>query len=278
MITVSVCMITYNHEKYIKQTLQNINNQKVNFNVEIVIANDASTDLTSQIINEFIPKSKFPVKFINQEKNVGMMPNFLQAIQTCSGKYVALCEGDDFWTNENKLQKQVDFLEQNDDFSICFHPVQIEENNIIIEDNITFDAPNMTDWKYLAITGNYMHTCSVMYRNNLIKKFPEYFKNSPIGDYYLHLLNSQFGKIYKLQETMGVYRVHDSSYWSSKKQAERELVWIEFLENCKKSFTYRQQYQIEKQILKLKKINQKKNIWQKLTLQLFFFFKDDLKL
>ncbi|WP_163444659.1 glycosyltransferase [Flavobacterium columnare] len=267
MIKVSVCMITYNHEKYIKQAIESILMQKTNFDFELIISNDNSNDTTHKIIldllEEHIDSKK--IKYLHNKKNLGMMPNFIQAIQNCKGEYIALCEGDDYWTDPEKLQKQVDFLDTNKNFAICFHPVNIDYQNEIIEDNITKKVKNHTSIYDLA-SGNYIHTCSVLYRNNLYNSFPEYFYSTPIGDYFLHLLNAQYGDIYRLEETMGNYRIHDTSYWSSKKQNEREAIWIEFLKNIKPSFPKKIQKIIDKQI----KTHQPKKVsWFKKTRRAF---------
>lgn len=110
---VSVWMITYNHEKFIAQAIDSVIMQKTNFDYEIVIGEDCSTDRTREIVLEY--KAKHPDKFklLLQEKNVGMMQNFIVTLKTCNGKYIALLEGDDYWTDPLKLQKQVDFLQAN---------------------------------------------------------------------------------------------------------------------------------------------------------------------
>ncbi|WP_428225321.1 glycosyltransferase [Flavobacterium sp.] len=257
MIKVSVCMITYNHEKYITKAIESILMQKTDFNFELIISNDNSTDSTHKNILEILnkhPESK-RIKYIHNKENLGMMPNFIQVIHNCKGEYIALCEGDDYWTNPEKLQKQVDFLDANKNFSMCFHPVNIDFHGKITEDNITKQVKKHTSIYDLA-AGNYIHTCSVLYRNNLYDNFPKYFYSAPVGDYFLHLLNAQYGDIYRLEETMGNYRVHDTSYWSSKKQNEREKIWIEFLENIKPLFSKKIQKVIDIQI----KSNQPKKI------------------
>ncbi|MDO9260985.1 MAG: glycosyltransferase, partial [Flavobacteriaceae bacterium] len=109
--TVSVCMITYNHENYIQQAIEGVLMQTCNFEVELIIANDCATDKTDEVIQEIIknhPNSSW-IKYTNHSQNKGMMPNFIWAMQQCKGKYIALCEGDDYWTDPLKLQKQVEF-------------------------------------------------------------------------------------------------------------------------------------------------------------------------
>ena len=251
---VSICMITYGHQDYIEQAINSVLNQKTNFDIELIVANDNSPDNTNEIVQRIItshPKGN-TIIYLNNNINLGIMPNFAQALKKCSGKYLALCEGDDYWINEMKLQKQVDFLENNIDFAICFHKVNVEIKGIISNDSITSKSANITTIYDLA-KGNFMHTCSVVYRNYLFAEFPNYFTQSPIGDYYLHMLNARFGKIYFFEENMANYRVHDSSYWSSKKQAEREIIWVTFIKNILPDFDLKIQKILLKQIYKIEK-------------------------
>jgi len=234
---VSICMITYNHENYLKQAIEAILNQKTTFDFELIVANDNSPDNTSNLVNDIIKNHEKGnlIHFLDNSKNIGIMPNFINALQNCKGKYIALCEGDDYWTDENKLQKQVSFLESNPDYVITFHKTLVEIEGKLTEDFITKE-PKETSTIIDLANGNYIHTCTVMYRNSLFPKFPKYFYKSPIGDYFLHMLNSQYGKIYYMKDVMAVYRVHNSSYWSSKKQEERTEIWIKFIQKIKPFF------------------------------------------
>jgi glycosyltransferase involved in cell wall biosynthesis len=262
---VSICMITYNHEKYLKEAIDGVLNQKTNFDFEIVIANDNSTDATVLIIEDYIksnPKGH-KIKFLNNKVNIGMMPNFINAIKNCTGKYIALCEGDDYWTDENKLQKQVDFLEKNKNYAICFHLVNIDNNGTIVEDTLTKKVKQKTTIYDLAKC-NYIHTCSVVYRNNLFPSFPDYFYKAPVGDYFLHLLNSRFGKIYCINEFMANYRMHDASYWSSKKQEERSKIWVDFLKGIMPNFSKKVQNYLQIQIERTNGTYKRLNFFQKL--------------
>lgn len=241
-------MITYNHQDYIEQAISGVLMQKTNFEFELIISNDNSTDNSDLVIRNYINNHKYKdkVKYINNRENKGMMPNFINTLEKCTGQYIAICEGDDYWTDELKLQKQADFLDQNKDFSICFHKMKVQDKEEIKDDFIIYNSQITTI--HDLTKGNYIHTYSVMYRNNLFEKFPEYFYTSPVGDYFLHLLNSQYGKIYCFDEIMAVYRIHDTSYWSSKKQEERENIWIDFLKNIKSSFSTEIQLELDKQI------------------------------
>ena len=120
---VSVIMITYGHEKYIKEAINSVLSQQCNFDVELIIANDASPDESNYIIEKCLEEnnSKISIKYLYRDTNMGMVSNLLDAVQKGTGKYMAMCEGDDYWTDVYKLQKQVDFLESNLDFSFCTH-------------------------------------------------------------------------------------------------------------------------------------------------------------
>lgn len=269
----SIIMITYNHSKYIKQAIESILMQETTFDFELIITNDFSPDNTEEIINTIItehPKGN-KIKYISHPKNLGMMPNFIFSLKQGSGKYIALCEGDDYWTDPLKLQKQVDFLEKNEDFSICFHNVNTLCAGVLKEENIKKTIPEISGIKELA-KANFIHNLSVVYRNGLIPEFPEYFKKAPIGDYFLHMLNARHGKIKYIDEVMGVYRIHETSYWSSKKQIEQELILVNFITNIKENFTVEIQKKLTKQVLKIKYKNQKglKRILAKLKYNLYF--------
>ena len=272
MVKISVIMITYNHANYIKQSIESILDQETEFEFELIISNDNSPDHTDEIVNDIIlthPKGNL-IQYYNHEKNLGMMPNFMFTLQKATGKYIALCEGDDYWTDKNKLQKQVDFLEKNQDYSICFHNVNVLEDDILKENNIKTNIAETTTIEDLA-KANYMHTPSVVYKNNLFENFPDYFIKAPIGDYFLHLLNAKYGKIRYFTENMAVYRLHNTSYWSSKQQLERENIWIDFIENIKINFDKNVQKILSNQIYKIRK-NQLKGI-KKIQFKIDSFFK-----
>ncbi|WP_310557101.1 glycosyltransferase [Flavobacterium sp.] len=278
-MTVSVSMITYNHELYLKQAIASVLMQETDFEYELVIANDNSPDNSDEIIREFIKSDPngHKIKYLHRKENLGMMPNFIDLVKNCNGKYIAICEGDDYWTDKKKLQKQIDFLEKNKGYVICYHEVDIEKNNVIIADNLTYGNRKTTTIKNLA-KRNYIHTCSVVYKNNLFDSFPEYFHSTPIGDYFLHMLNARYGKLYCIKEKMAVYRVHENSYWSSKKETEQKEIWARFLKNIMPNFDYKIQNYLQVQIEKTTGTFKKKNIFKKLKQEIYFFYKDVLKL
>jgi glycosyltransferase involved in cell wall biosynthesis len=207
-------MITFNHEQYIAEAIESVISQQLRFDYELVISDDASTDKSVEIIKKY--KNLYPekIRLILHEKNIGMMPNFISALKACKGDYVALLEGDDYWIDPYKLQKQVSFLEQNPDYSICFNRVYEQLGNVKTiapmnpwESDMTFDICDLA-------LGNFMHTNSVVFRNHLINYFPSWFDKSPIGDYVVHMLNARKGVIKYFSDLMGVYRV-STGIWST---------------------------------------------------------------
>jgi glycosyltransferase involved in cell wall biosynthesis len=229
---VSICSITYNHAPYIRQCLDGFLMQKTTFPVEILIHDDASTDGTEEIIREYKVKYPHIIKPLYEVENQwikGRRGSAVFNFPRAQGKYIALCEGDDYWTDPFKLQKQVEFLENNPEYSICFHNVKIytENENRLVSDYITRDVDETTDIYELA-KGNFIHTPSVVFRN-LIKEFPTEFKKSPVGDYFLHMLNAEHGKIKKLNDSMAVYRVHDNGVWSNKNNDKLILMYLDLM-------------------------------------------------
>jgi glycosyltransferase involved in cell wall biosynthesis len=237
---VSIWCPSYNHEKYIAQAIEGFLMQKVNFPIEIIIHDDASTDKTAQVIKEYEVKYPYLLKCIYQSENqLSKDGGYLTktCLQIASGKYIALCEGDDYWTDPHKLQKQVDFLEKNEGFAICFHNMKI-----IYDDSRETHYSNPPDQRELTTLedlacGNYIYTASCVFRNGLIKEFPTWYKDAPVGDYVLHMLNAQYGKIKYFDEVMGVYRVHKDGIWENNNFIFRIEKWIELLELMKNHFT-----------------------------------------
>jgi glycosyltransferase involved in cell wall biosynthesis len=224
MRSVSVIMISYNHKEFIQQAIEGVLMQECDFHVELIIANDCSPDSTDEIIQNIIQnhaRGKW-IKYIKHEKNIGMQPNFISAHSECSGKYIAICEGDDYWTDPLKLQKQVDFLEANLEYVLCFHPVNIlKTNEEIVVDFITKVPKNYEAIETLVRLGNYIHTPSVVFRN-IIKEFPFEFKQSPIGDYFLYMMLAEYGKLKCLEDKMAIYR-EGVGVWSMKSEYFRNL-------------------------------------------------------
>ncbi len=216
---VSISCLTFNHFFYIKECLDGFLMQKTTFPIEVILHDDCSTDGTREIIEEYsrkYPDIIFPMfQTENQySKGIrGIMARF--NFPRCSGKYIALCEGDDYWTDPYKLQKQVDFLDKNEEYVLCFHKVGIlKTDGIITEDFITKVPENYETINTLAKLGNYIHTPSVVFRNKFLK-LPEEFTLAPFGDYFIYMILAQFGKLKYIEDKMAVYRI-GVGVWSTK--------------------------------------------------------------
>lgn len=211
---VSVFMITYNHETFIAEAIESVLMQKASFAIELVIGEDCSTDRTAEIVKEYADKYPDIIKARFNSPNIGMIPNMIKTLEECTGKYIAMLEGDDYWTDPLKLQKQVDFLEENKEFVICFHKVKLLKNVNLVDDFKT-KVPKENSTIMDLCKGNYMHTCSVVFKNKLLTSFPDWFYQVKIGDYPLHMLNAQWGLIKYLDENMAVYRLHNGGVFSN---------------------------------------------------------------
>lgn len=225
-IKLSVLCITYNHEKFIRQALDGFVMQKTNFPFEVIIHDDASTDGTADIIREYAKKYPKIIKPIFQTENQwskGKLPLIHFMLDKVKGKYVAMCEGDDYWTDENKLQTQVDFLDKNPDFSICFHPVRVIWDDKSNPDTI-FPTPDFIFNRDVLslddlLKHNFIQTNSVVYRWNLTEQDWPKQKFLP-ADYLFHLIHAKHGKIKYLNKVMAVYRKHAGGIWAGAGQTE----------------------------------------------------------
>ena len=187
MIKVSVIVHTYNHENFIRQTLDSILNQQVNFEYEVIVGDDASPDSTPQIIKEY--QQKFPeiIKPMLHPKNLGGFGknNTLATLSVCKGQYIAAMDGDDYWTNPLKLQKQVDFLDKNPDFVACFHNALIHFEDGSHPDSYVNDETQRVVTGIEDLVGEdevwYMATSAVMFRNGIMTQYPKWFHESKVA-------------------------------------------------------------------------------------------------
>ncbi|HCQ11991.1 glycosyltransferase family 2 protein [Flavobacterium sp.] len=211
---VSVCMITYGHEKYIEEAINSVLMQECNFEFELIISNDCSPDKTDFVIQTILkthPKAHC-IKYFNQQKNLGMMPNSIFVLEKSQGDYIAVCEGDDFWTDKLKLQKQVDFFKKNKQCSLCFH-------NATIYDEFTNQSKMFVqEYHKKFYTGTdilerwLIPSASMMFVNVLKeKKLPHFFATAMHGDLALQLILFEYGTFGLINENMCTYRLNESS-------------------------------------------------------------------
>lgn len=193
--------------------------QQVNFPWELIIADDFSTDGTREIILEYYEKYPNLIKLILQKENVGASRNWLDLISSPKGKLIALCEGDDYWTNPQKLQKQVDFLCINSDYSMCCHASEIIYEDGDRQPEIYRSAERDTtftvDYFLQPMSKNIFRTESVLFRYEYFQNIPDWFDKIVVQDYPLFLWLSHHGKIRYLNQVMSVYRRHSRGLWNS---------------------------------------------------------------
>lgn len=219
-LMVSVCCITYNHEKYIAQALDGFLMQETNFEFEILIGEDSSSDNTKAIIQDYCSRYPGKIKLISHTPNVGAIRNQIDILKRAKGKYIAMCDGDDFWTDSSKLQKQVDFLETNEDYVICCHYSKVIDD--LDKTVYVKDSPVSLEFDYKdVLLGKREETriCSLMMRN--IEQITEVTAQGWYLDTYgtdtllkLYAVANTGKKIYVLPEVMACYRHHNGGIWS----------------------------------------------------------------
>lgn len=250
-------MITYMHEQFIAQAIEGVLMQETDFEYELIIADDASPDRTEEVVQKYIcshPNGNC-IKYTKQKNNSGMMPNFVWALQECKGKYIALCEGDDYWTDPLKLQKQVGFLEANPDYVLSFHNVNcLSEDETLkrskLMDQRHSNSLTLSDFASGSVS---IHTLSVLFKNLLSKELFDFINKFPMGDYPLLMNLASRGKMNYIPDEMAVYRVHEGGLWSKQHPTSRMLNTILALKKMKPYYDPHIQRLFERQMVDLYK-------------------------
>ena len=260
-IMVSIVCLVYNHEKYLRKCLDGFVNQKTNFKFEVLIHDDASTDNSAAIIREYEEKYPGIIKPIYQKENQyskGVKISFEYQYPRAKGKYIAFCEGDDYWCDDNKLQIQVEYLENNTNCSICFHSAKVincktgeeyiqsayKENCIVPTSDIIIGG------------GLFVPTASILFRKKYMLEIPDYFYKADIGDYPLQLHLASKGEVYFFSKAMSVYQFEREGSWTAKyqkqsvnKKKEHLRIESEWLEDFNKETSYQYTKVIAERIL-----------------------------
>lgn len=223
---VSVCMLAYNNADFVEQAIESVLDQIVSFDVELVVCEDASTDDVATKIKSFKNRERIRINAHFNEVNLGLTANFAAGISRCTGEYIAILDNDDYWTDDKKLQKQVEYMEANPKVSICYHPVQLSVDGILKPDEFR-RPPAITDIRELA-KGNFISSQSIMVRASAFEGFPPQYFASPVNDYFYLMLLAKNGLIGRLDECMAVYRIHSRSDWSSR--TDQDPAILKYLE------------------------------------------------
>lgn len=247
----SVWMVAYNHEKFIRQSLESAVNQKTNFAFEIIIGEDCSTDNTRAIIQEFEARYPHIIKPIYHSSNVGAYRN---AYEFCypklRGKYIACLEADDYWVDENKLQDQVDLLEKDDQAALCFTQVKVwNENRQEYEQHWSekFNTKERYTVENILQTFNIV-TCTIVFKNKY-PVLPYNPKDFPTGDVSLCAFLLLDGDAVLLNKITAVYREHNSGIYSPQSQEKKNLVFLDIFKTFLKYPGFHKQFPLLRKLL-----------------------------
>lgn len=242
---VSISCTTYNQEGYIAQALESFLAQQTNFPIEILVHDDASTDGTAAVVREYERNHPHVVRPLYQTENQYSKGVKITPLNTTRAryKYVALCEGDDYWTDPSKLQRQVDLLEGRPCHSLCIHrAVRVKDSGTFIDYVRPFKGDRITDTsEVISHVLNAFATNSMVFPTRLLATLPPYYFSSPVGDWPLILYLSTVGPISYIDEPMSAYRVFAKNSWTARlsqdvqKQIAHWVKMISFLGDFDKS-------------------------------------------
>jgi glycosyltransferase involved in cell wall biosynthesis len=213
----SVILLTYNHAPYVEQAVESILRQETDFPFEILAADDASTDGTADILRACSRRQPDKFRLLLNASNAGIPENFLSTIEKAAGEYVAILEGDDYWTHPGKLRRQVGFLDAHPAYALCGHNGMVRnewaDSMHVMRGNVPEDVDLPLSH---LIRGNFIPTASIMYRRSLMGAWPDCFRALGFGDWPLQIILAQRGAVRFLAEPMSVYRIHSGGAWSSR--------------------------------------------------------------
>lgn len=219
-VDVSVVMTTYGHEDFILKAINGVVSQEFNGVIELIISNDKSPDNTHQVVEKYIKENPCPsniiIRYYNHEVNKGSIKNFIWTFKQAKGEFIAVCEGDDYWIDVKKIQRQVDYLNENQDCNLVYHRVLLYENEEgrFMHETLNKEEECCKKTIEEISNGNFIHTPSVLCRNNL--KSIDLLEHSLVGDYVLWFLNGEMGKYGYLPQFMAVYRMSNISIFGKK--------------------------------------------------------------
>lgn len=221
----SILLITYNQEKYVKECLESILMQRIPFDVEIVMLDDCSTDSTLLIADQILKQSRHNYRILTNDQNIGISKNYQKGFKECKGDFIAVIEGDDYWTDPERLAKHVTFLESHRECVMSY-------NRIIYyyEDSMRFvvhEWNGKEDFDYVTTSQLAVRNCignlsACVFRNSVIQKLSQDLFDLEIADWMLGMALGQFGLIAHLKEAMSVYRIHSGGQWS--RMSSKEMI------------------------------------------------------
>jgi glycosyltransferase involved in cell wall biosynthesis len=209
---VSICMNTFRHQAFVRQAIESVMMQQTTFTIQLVIGEDLSDDGTRAICEEMAQQYGERIWLLPSDKNYGQNGNLYRTIQACTGKYIALCEGDDYWTDPFKLQKQVDFLENNNGYVMCFHLINtVDRDGNLLTERQPLEQP--INYNGLDFFHVFVPTPSVVFKNCL-HHFPDAFFQVKSTDAFLIGMLSGFGNGANLGFVGACYRQHEGGLYN----------------------------------------------------------------
>lgn len=243
-------MVTYNHRPFIAQAIASVLMQEAPFRIELVIGDDASTDGTAGIVEEFAARNPEVVRPRLRAANLGPQRNTLDVLAACGGEYVAILEGDDYWTDPAKLARQVEILDRDPGVSLCFHPVSViggTTPRILPEPGQGPFTLERLLWH------NFIPTASVVFRRRTFPGFPPWYAEfGAAGDWLWNILNAQAGRLAFIPIPMAAYRLHAGSGWSAHSSALRIRASLPMLRRLGPLLEPRQRWIVRARILQLR--------------------------
>ncbi len=220
---VTALIRAYNHEAYIAQTIESALAQQATFDFEILVGDDCSTDGTREIVCTYAARHPERIRTFLPEKNIGRHRMLAEMIAACRGEYVAWLDGDDYWTQPNKLQRQADYLDAHRECSACFHPVLVIYDDGSHEPHRTHHPDRREQFTLADIVqgGFHVPTCSYFFRREAVGKLPDWFYTLAMADLPMEVLIAQRGNAGFIDEEMGAYRVHPGGIWSAGMRAKQ---------------------------------------------------------
>ena len=221
---VSVSMITYKHEGYVREAILGVLMQETSFAIELIVSNDHSPDKTHEVIESLLlqhPRAD-RVRYFRHHQNLGIMGNAMHNLTQCRGAYIAFCEGDDCWIDPQKLQKQVEKLEENPGSDLCFHPAQTffgRQNANQLFGFQSFRQKCIPTDEVIAGGGDFCPTASILIRRGIFENLAEFLTTAPVGDYFLQVMGSLRGGAIYLPEPMCIYRRGTTFSWTADMQS-----------------------------------------------------------
>lgn len=219
---VSICIVAYNHEKYISQCLESVLQQEVDFDFEIIISDDASTDKTSKIISDIARNNPETIKHIQHNKNIGFCKNYIFTHSTAQGKYIAHLDGDDYWL-PRKLKIQIDFLEKHPECSAVYSNALVIDQSDNLIGHFNGKIPEVFDRNFLLEKGNFLNASSLIYRSRIRDDILPF--NSDFIDYKIHLRCATHGDLGYISDSLVSYRLHSAGIASKFNKIILTLYW-----------------------------------------------------